>query len=554
MESLGQSQYERMQEQYTYCQEEEEEWRNDLARWKSRRRSASQDLIRKEEERKMMERNMKEEEIHAQKKKNIKTYREIVEEKEHREAELCDAYKRAASEKEAALVLHQYTLRFTISDATLDCLQPHRPTTTQEYESGTSSTQNHEFRTITTTQNPVSETTSINQFPDPGRTRTDDEPQHQEVKDPEPQHQEVKDPEPQHQEVKDPEPRHQEVKDPEPRHQEVKDPEPRHQEVKDPEPRHQEVKDPEPRHQEVKDPEPRHQEVKEPEPRHQELKDPEPRHQEVKDPEPRHQEVKDPEPRHQEVKDPEPRHQEVKDPEPQHQEVKEPEPRHQEVKDPEPRHQEVKDPEPQHQEVKEPEPCNQVNDYVGLSRRSTDLWSDSTWLSNQTYSSSVTEGLDGSSVTIESPMLNLAKRVNHWVWNPEEERSRQERWQQEQERHLQEEYLREQEKLKVEWERAQTEVEEEERKHNEEERKILEETATPFLQAAPTQISIQTESIPPAQQISASWERESSMGQRGSLDNNSQKDQPFSDKSVESVKGIYLTPVQEPTSGFVMDF
>ncbi|KAG7267367.1 hypothetical protein CRUP_003117, partial [Coryphaenoides rupestris] len=39
---------------------------------------------------------------------------------------------------------------------------------------------------------------------------------------------------------------------------------------------------------------------------------------------------------------------------------------------------------------------------------------------------------------IETPMLNLAKRVNHWVWDPNDERKRQERWQQEQERHLQE--------------------------------------------------------------------------------------------------------------------
>lgn len=34
-------------------------------------------------------------------------------------------------------------------------------------------------------------------------------------------------------------------------------------------------------------------------------------------------------------------------------------------------------------------------------------------------------------------MLNLAKRVNHWVWDPNEERKRLESWQQEQERLLQ---------------------------------------------------------------------------------------------------------------------
>lgn len=108
----------------------------------------------------------------------------------------------------------------------------------------------------------------------------------------------------------------------------------------------------------------------------------------------------------------------------------------------------------------------------------------------QNYSPTVTEGLEESNVTIETPMLNLAKRVNHWVWDPNEERKRQERWQLEQERLLQDQYQREQEKLKKEWERAQREAEEEERRHNEEERQILEETAVPLnLSALPTQPS-----------------------------------------------------------------
>ncbi|CAL8331281.1 unnamed protein product [Lota lota] len=98
----------------------------------------------------------------------------------------------------------------------------------------------------------------------------------------------------------------------------------------------------------------------------------------------------------------------------------------------------------------------------------------------QMHSPTKTEGIQESSSTIETPMLNLAKRVNHWVWDPNEERKRQERWQREQERLLQEQYQKEQEKLKGEWERAQREVEEEERRHNEEERRILDETATPL--------------------------------------------------------------------------
>ncbi|KTF87377.1 hypothetical protein cypCar_00031492, partial [Cyprinus carpio] len=62
------------------------------------------------------------------------------------------------------------------------------------------------------------------------------------------------------------------------------------------------------------------------------------------------------------------------------------------------------------------------------------------------------------------PVLNLVKRGEHFSWDPEEERKRQERWRQEQERKLQEKYQREKEKLKQEWEQAQKEVEEEERR------------------------------------------------------------------------------------------
>lgn len=53
----------------------------DLARWKSRRRSASQELIKKEEERKRIEKRMKEEGGDGNKRKSIKTYKEIVEDK-----------------------------------------------------------------------------------------------------------------------------------------------------------------------------------------------------------------------------------------------------------------------------------------------------------------------------------------------------------------------------------------------------------------------------------------------------------------------------------------
>lgn len=53
----------------------------ELARWKNRRRSASQELIKKEEERKRMEKRQKEEGSDSNKRKSIKTYKEIVEDK-----------------------------------------------------------------------------------------------------------------------------------------------------------------------------------------------------------------------------------------------------------------------------------------------------------------------------------------------------------------------------------------------------------------------------------------------------------------------------------------
>ncbi|CAB1325601.1 unnamed protein product [Coregonus sp. 'balchen'] len=81
---------------------------------------------------------------------------------------------------------------------------------------------------------------------------------------------------------------------------------------------------------------------------------------------------------------------------------------------------------------------------------------------------------------VSSPVVIQVKRGDRWSWDPDEERKRQERWQQEQERMLQEKYQREQEKLKQEWERAQREVEEEERRYHEEERRILEETVAPL--------------------------------------------------------------------------
>ncbi|TNN89620.1 LIM and calponin y domains-containing protein 1 [Liparis tanakae] len=125
---LSQSRYERMHEQSNNFQEDDDQWQSELARWKNRRRSTSQELIKKEEERKRMEKRMKEEGSDSNKRKSIKTYKEILEEKERREVELCGAYRKAATPEEAAVVLQRYALRFTISDATLDSLKLPRST------------------------------------------------------------------------------------------------------------------------------------------------------------------------------------------------------------------------------------------------------------------------------------------------------------------------------------------------------------------------------------------------------------------------------------------
>lgn len=103
--------------------EEDDKWQDDLARWKSRRRSASQDLIKKEEERKKMEKLLAGEDGTSERRKSIKTYREIVQEKEKRERELHEAYKNARSQEEAEGILQQYIERFTISEAVLERLE-----------------------------------------------------------------------------------------------------------------------------------------------------------------------------------------------------------------------------------------------------------------------------------------------------------------------------------------------------------------------------------------------------------------------------------------------
>uniref|UniRef100_A0A3Q3J0B6 LIM zinc-binding domain-containing protein n=1 Tax=Monopterus albus TaxID=43700 RepID=A0A3Q3J0B6_MONAL len=118
----SQVRHELMHNQYYRMKEDDDHWQDDLARWKSRRRSISQDLIKKEEERKMMEQLMSGTSM-SQRRRSVKTYREIVEDKELREEELRQAYRKARTPEEAAAILQRYAQRFSISEAILERLQ-----------------------------------------------------------------------------------------------------------------------------------------------------------------------------------------------------------------------------------------------------------------------------------------------------------------------------------------------------------------------------------------------------------------------------------------------
>ncbi|XP_047658353.1 LIM and calponin homology domains-containing protein 1 isoform X4 [Tachysurus fulvidraco] len=118
----SQVRHELMHGQYNRIKEEDSQWQDDLARWKSRRRSVSQDLIKKEEERKTVERLLGRVEG-TQRRKSFKTYREIVEDKERRERELHETYLKARTPEEAAAVLHHYAQRFSISETVLEHLK-----------------------------------------------------------------------------------------------------------------------------------------------------------------------------------------------------------------------------------------------------------------------------------------------------------------------------------------------------------------------------------------------------------------------------------------------
>nr|XP_004549348.2 LIM and calponin homology domains-containing protein 1 isoform X4 [Maylandia zebra] len=564
--SLSQSRHEHMHEQYNNFLEDEDHWQDDLARWKNRRRSASQDLIRKEEERKRIEKRMKGEGRDGNKRKSIKTYKEIVEEKERREADLCEAYRSAATPEEAALVLQRYALRFTISDAVLDTLKLPRSTSTpknelneldkeqkpespvnnaemsealRQPESHVVTNQEHmkpeEIETDTSDQQEKLATSPLtpNSPTSPLSTVTDSlsvSPQSLEFN--EPQTQLMESPTAQQAAI---------TGDPQPQ---TKHTSPQSAQGQ-PHPTQSANALPSPPSVSSR---PIPLLAAKPYcqpgavlPGHKPIKDGLVR---VNGEETEELTVSTP------PTSPQHSPQETKDV--LSKEAEKDAPPVEAVKSAETAEQQPTETEKSTpssgsaissliegrnciitttivteltQKVVEPLHTDTQNDgeveTTGLFEKPEDeknTQPSSTPSSMEEYSPTVSEGLEESSVTIETPMLNLAKRVNHWVWDPNEERKRLERWQQEQERLLKEQYQREQEKLMKEWEKAQLEVEEEERKHNEEERRILEETVTPL---NPTgllnQVSGQTATTSPG------TENDNTKGKNVPLQHNGQK-------------------------------
>ncbi|XP_068506732.1 LIM and calponin homology domains-containing protein 1 isoform X5 [Syngnathus scovelli] len=453
---LSLSRYERMHEQYNNFQDEDDQWQSDLARWKNRRRCASQELIKKEEERKRMERMNGEA---GDKRKSIKTYKEIVEDKERREAELCEAYRSAATPEEAAMVLQRYALRFTISDATLDFLNLPRPVANPDAT----------HKTVCEDSEP--ESTQRKTCEDLHRRAEKDPP----TSEPPPSPESHQPPAP----ASPSKPEAATKADAEPR---PKPPKPK----PSPKPALPSTLPPPP----VK-PVPllAAKPYRQPSSTHGVKMDGLVRVNGDTETSPSEKKVL------------------VTQAEKDTSSTSE-------TRDTSP------PPQPATassssssssasssstisslfsgrncvtkttivteltQTVVEPHAAD-IHGHCQVSvekpaEGKPSLSSSSSTSITSMHCPSVSDGQDESSMSIETPMLNLAKRVNHWVWDPNEERKRVERWQQEQERFLKEQYQKEQEKLKKEWEKAQLEVQEEERKHNEEERKILEETVAPL--------------------------------------------------------------------------
>ncbi|XP_032418515.1 LIM and calponin homology domains-containing protein 1-like isoform X4 [Xiphophorus hellerii] len=542
--SLSPSRYERMHQQSNAFVEEEDQWQDDLARWKNHRRSTSQELIKKEEERKRMEKRMKGNGVDGNKRKSIKTYKEIVEEKERREAELCEAYRQAATPEEAALVLQRYALRFTISDATLDSLKLPRSTNkpnqflnqTEQEHSQTSGADDSERLERPNQQ----DTDGLTEQECCGQTE-DSHEKHQsgvnlssssapdalQLKDTNSHSEKF-----QSEQLPEP-PSH--LTDPHDEHKNQPDPEA-------PQSPTEPATTPQPKHKlpslapsrplpllaakpycppRCSPPEHKHVEVQQLDGSVRLNGDTAEDFASLPDPLQENPAVSS-----QHTQEVDPPEDSAEQPQPPLTErpaltsgsainsliagrnciitttiVTELTKTHVE-----PLHPDVQD---DAQDGATETPAEKENPQPVQSPSSL-----------PEYSPSVSEGLEESNMTIETPMLNLAKRVNHWVWDPNEERKRLESWQQEQERLLQEQYQKEQEKLKKEWEKAQLEVEEEERKHNEEERRILEETVAPLSPSASVQRQLERMATAP---FSAEENNNAAVRGNVSLQQNGQK-------------------------------
>ncbi|XP_026059705.1 LIM and calponin homology domains-containing protein 1a isoform X2 [Carassius auratus] len=531
----SQSRHELLHNQYNKLKEEEDQWQDDLARWKNRRRSASQDLIKKEEERKMMEKLMTADGGSGHRRKSIKTYKEIVEEKERREQELHEQYCKASTPEEKAAVLQRYALRFTISDAILEKLQlPKLPSAAPPMHTSPLHQPEKKLTCTTLVEAEVPEPEQTTQTHHSGYT--DQKTAQKQAPTPEPLPSETS---------KAPEVLSAPTRVPPAPLKPVPliTPKP-YSQPKFSQSLHKSVKSDglirvngDSRERDDKDsmlcpqinvssspPKPDTQSQQKEELIVLEASE----HQQnvqtsISDKE---KEV-------------------IKEGKkcslsPQEEDtsttllLSEPE---------------GKQPVPDTMMKRScvvtttivteltqthPVPPTDASSTEQLNSVYSSCDVSSTAESSKTSCSlSLTEGIDYSIDCIETPMSNLAKRVDHWTWDPNEERRRQERWQQEQERLLQEKYQREQEKLKEEWERAQREVEEEERRHHEEERRILEETVTPLTPRTSGLSSCMVTDAPPLSQPSAphdtivlslaDWERKQEMLEKEAQTNQSNR-------------------------------
>ncbi|XP_059409820.1 LIM and calponin homology domains-containing protein 1-like isoform X6 [Carassius carassius] len=558
----SQSRHEHLHNQYNKLKEEEDQWQDDLARWKNRRRSASQDLIKKEEERKMMEKLMTADGGFGHRRKSIKTYKEIVEEKERREQELHEQYCKATTPEEKAAVLQRYALRFTISDAILEKLQlPKLPSAAPPMHTSPLHQPEKKLTCTTLAEAEVPEPEQTTQTHHSGYT--DQKTAQKQAPTPEPSPSET---------TKAPEVLSAPTRVPPAPLKPVPliTPKP-YSQPKFSQGLHKSVKSDglirvngDSRERDDRDsmlcpqinvssspPKPDTQSQQ-----NEELI--------VLEASEHQQNVQT------SISDKE--KEVIKEEKkcslsPQEEDtsttlsVSEPE---------------GKQPVPDTMMKRScvvtttivteltqthPVPATDASSTEQLNSVHSSCDVSSTAESSKTsYSLSMTEGIDYSIECIETPMSNLAKRVDHWTWDPNEERRRQERWQQEQERLLQEKYQREQEKLKEEWERAQREVEEEERRHHEEERRILEETVTPLTpRTSGLSSCMVTEALPLSQPSAphdtivlslADWERKQEMLEKEAQTNQSNRVTHSPDQGITPAQqnGQRTEPQQSQTA------